>query len=324
MESKREQAFVGLFVLVATGLLVFVVFLLSGTMESGNVPYHAYFKNAGGVAPGTEVHYAGGPPVGRVKKVVADPKDPTRMEIDFDVSPDVPVKTDSAVTITSSSPLGDNFLGIIPGTAAAPRAPKNSTVKAIDFTSLDDIKAMLATLGPSATKLLDNMNDRVAALQITIDRVNDLLNDQNRAHISGTMANLDGMLQEDRPLVHSTLGHVNDASAKMSPLIDNLQKATTQANDVLAHVDAMLAEDRPDIHQAVVNLRQALASVNTLTDQLNHTMDANAENLDEIIDNLRHVTDNLNSFTETIKTRPYTLIRSSGEKPHAPGQAPPQ
>lgn len=324
MESKREQAFVGLFVLVATGLLVFVVFLLSGTMEGGNIPYHSYFKNAGGLAPGTEVHYAGGPPVGRVKKVVADPKDPTHMEIDFDVNPDVPVKTDSAVTITSSSPLGDNFLGIIPGTTAASRAPKDSVVKAIDFTSLDDIKAMLATLGPSATKLLDNMNDRVAALQITIDRVNDLLNDQNRAHISGTMANLDGMLQEDRPLVHSTLGHVNDASAKMSPLIDNLQKATTQANDVLAHVDAMLAEDRPDIHQAVINLRQALASVNQLTDQLNHTMDANAENLDEIIDNLRHVTDNLNSFTETIKTRPYTLIRSSGEKPHAPGQAPPQ
>lgn len=324
MESKREQALVGLFVLVATGLLVFVVFLLSGTMESGNVPYHAYFKNAGGLAPGTEVHYAGGPPVGRVKKVMDDPKDPTRMEVDFDVSPDVPVKTDSAVTITSSSPLGDNFLGIIPGTAAAPRAPKNSMLKAIDFTSLDDIKAMLATLGPSATKLLDNMNDRVTGLQVTIDRVNDLLNDTNRAHISGTMANLDGMLQENRPLVHSTLGHVNDASAKMSPLIDNFQKAANQANDVLSHVDAMLAEDRPDIHQAVVNLRQALASANALTDQLNHTMDANAENLDEIIDNLRHVTDNLNSFTETIKTRPYTLIRSSGEKPHAPGQAPPQ
>jgi phospholipid/cholesterol/gamma-HCH transport system substrate-binding protein len=324
MESKREQALVGFFVLVATGLLVFVVFILSGTMESGNIPYHAYFKNAGGLVPGTEVRYAGGPSVGRVKKVADDPKDPTRMEVDFDVSPDVPMKTDSAVTITSTSPLGDNFLGIIPGTAAAPRAPKGMTIKAIDFTSLDDIKGMLATLGPSATKLLDNMNDRVTGLQITIDRVNDLLNDANRQHISGTMANLDGMLQEDRPVVHSTLNHVNDASAKMGPLIDNFQKASAQANDVLSHVDAMLAEDRPEIHQAVINLRQALASANQLTDQLNHTMDANAENLDEIIDNLRHVTDNLNSFTETIKTRPYTLIRASGEKPHTPGQAPPQ
>lgn len=325
MESKREQALVGFFVLVATGLLVFVVFLLSGTMESGKIPYRTFFKDAGGLVPGGEVHYAGGPPVGHVTKVMPDPQDPSRMEIDFDVNPDVPIKTDTAVTITSSSALGDNYLGIVPGkNPAAPRAPKGSTLKGKDFTSLDDVKDMLATLGPSATKLLDNMNDRVTGLQITIDRVNDLLNDTNRAHISSTMSNLDGMLQENRPLVHSTLGHVNDASAKMSPLIDNFQKAATQANEVLAHVDAMLAEDRPEIRQAVTNLRQALASANALTDQLNHTMDANAENLDEIIDNLRHVTDNLNSFTETIKTRPYTLIRSSGEKPHAPGQAPPQ
>ena len=324
MESKREQALVGLFVLIATGLLVFVVFLLSGTMESGKVPYRAYFKNAGGLVPGGEVHYAGGPSVGHVKKVMPDPEDPTRMEIEFELDPDVPVKTDSAVTITSSSALGDNFLGIIPGTKSAPRAPKGSTLKAKDFTSLDDVKDMLAGLGPSANKLLDNMNDRVVALQITIDRVNDLLNDTNRGHIAGTMANLDDMLKENRPVIHSALNNVNDASAKMGPLIDNFQKASTQANDVLAHVDAMLAEDRPEIRQAVTNLRQALASANALTDQLNHTMDANAENLDEIIDNLRHVTDNLNSFTETIKTRPYTLIRSSGEKPHAPGQAAPQ
>jgi phospholipid/cholesterol/gamma-HCH transport system substrate-binding protein len=324
MESKREQAFVGIFVIVATGLLVFVVFLLSGTLDRGDTPYRTFFKNAGGVAPGGEVHYEGGPSVGHVKKVTPDPNDPTRMEIDFDVSPETPVKTDSEVTITSSSALGDNYLGIISGSKTAPRAPAGSTIKARDFTSLDDIKAMLAGLGPSAQELIANLNDRVAALQITIDRVNDLLNDTNRGHISGTVANLDGMLGENRPVVHSALNHVNDASAKMSPLIDDFQKAVTQAQEVLSHVDAMMAEDRPEIHQAVINLRQALASANDLTDKLNHTMDANAENLDEIIDNLRHVTDNLNSFTETIKTRPYTLIRSSGEKPHNPGDAPPQ
>jgi len=39
---------------------------------------------------------------------------------------------------------------------------------------------------------------------------------------------------------------------------------------------------------------------------------------------LRHVTENLNSFTETIKTRPYTLIRASGEKPHSPGESLPK
>ena len=61
MESKREGALVGLFVLVAAGLLIVTVFLLSGTLGRGDTPYKAYFKNAGGLSPGAEVRYAGRP-----------------------------------------------------------------------------------------------------------------------------------------------------------------------------------------------------------------------------------------------------------------------
>src|SRR5271156_6359089 len=129
MESKREGALVGLYVLVAAGLLIVTVFLLSGTLGRGDTPYKAYFKNAGGLSPGSEVRYAGGPAVGRVEKVQSDPQDPTRMEIDFSVEPSIPIKTDSIAQITSVSPLGDNFLGIVPGTASAPRAPAGTTLK---------------------------------------------------------------------------------------------------------------------------------------------------------------------------------------------------
>ena len=77
MESKREQAVVGLFVLIAAGLLIVTIFILSGTFSGGLVPYHAYFKNAGGLMPGTEVRYAGGPPIGRLsRKSARDPKIP--------------------------------------------------------------------------------------------------------------------------------------------------------------------------------------------------------------------------------------------------------
>jgi len=183
---------------------------------------------------------------------------------------------------------------------------------------------MLSQMGPSATKLLNNLNDRATELQVTIARVNDLLNDRNRANISGTIDDLHGMIHEDRPLVHSTLQHVNDATAKMNPLIDQFHDAVAKAKETLDHVDSMIGEDRPEVHQAVINLRQALANADQLTDQLNRTLNTNAENIDEIIDNLRHVTENLNSFTETIKTRPYTLIRSSGVKPHKPGEGVPK
>src|ERR1700733_7814462 len=129
MESKREEALVGLFVLVAAGLLIVTVFILSGTLGHGNVPYRAYFKNAGGLSPGAEVRYAGGPAVGRVTKVISDPQDSTRMEVDFSLEPTVPVKTDSVAEITAVSPLSDNFLGIIPGAIGSPRAPSNATLQ---------------------------------------------------------------------------------------------------------------------------------------------------------------------------------------------------
>lgn len=324
MDSKREAALVGLFVLVATGLLVLTVFLLSGTFRHGDIPYRAYFKNAGGLAPGTQVRYAGGPPVGRVLKVQSDPQDPTRMEIDFSVQPDVPVKTDSAAIITSTSPLADNFLGILPGTAAAPRAPHDATLKSVEYVSFADLTALIGDLGPNANDLVRNLNARAVALKDTLDRVNDLLNAQNRANISASFGSVRGMLEEDRPAIHSAVVNLSQSSAKIAPLIDNFRKTSSEANDALSHLDAAITEDSPDLHQAVASMRQALASAASLTDQLDRTLNTNAEDLDEILDNLRHVTDNLNAFTETIKTRPYTLVRTSGVKPRNPGDPPPK
>ncbi len=324
MESRSESALVGLFVLVAAGLLIVTVFILSGTLGRGDTPYRAYFKNAGGLSPGAEVRYAGGPAIGRVKKVISDPQNPTRMEVDFSVDPSTPVKTDSTATITSVSPLGDNFLGILPGTLGAPKAPENSVLQSKEFTSLSDVTDMIARLEPKADTLLDNLNDRVVALKVTMDRVNDLLSPQNRSNISDSLANLRGMLAENRPVIRQTLNNVNATSAKLGPLIDDFRKTAAQADTTLAHLDATIGENRADLHQAILDLRQSLNSTVAITAQVNDLLSTNTENLDEIIDNLRHVTENLNDFTETIETRPYTLIRSSGVKPHEPGQAPPK
>ncbi len=46
------------------------------------------------------------------------------MEVDFSLDPSVPVKTDSVAEITAVSPLSDNFLGIIAGSAGAARASR--------------------------------------------------------------------------------------------------------------------------------------------------------------------------------------------------------
>ncbi len=324
MDAKKEQAVVGLFVIVVVLLLVVTIFMMAGRLNSGNISYRTYFKNAGGLQPGSQVRYAGGPSVGRIDKVASDPHDSTRMEVDFDIRPDIPVKTDSVAEITSVSPLGDNFLGIRAGTAAAPRAPQGSTLRSVEYSSFADIAALVAQLGPSANRLIDNLNGRTTQLQVTLDRVNDVLNDQNRANISGSLSNARGMLEENRQPIHSTLNHLNESSAKLGPLIDDFRKTSRQADDALAHLDAVVSENRPDLHKSIQDLRQSLASAENLTDQLNRTLNANSENLDEIINNMQQATDNLNEFTDTIKTRPYTLLRSADVKQHKPGEPPPK
>jgi ABC-type transporter Mla subunit MlaD len=177
---------------------------------------------------------------------------------------------------------------------------------------------------PAAKELLNNLNERAVELKVTLARVNDVLNDENRGNISGSLSEMHGILRENRPAIHSTINHLDETSAKLNRLMDDMKKTLAQANETLNHADAMITENRPDVRKALVNLRQTLVSANSLMDQLDRTINSNSENLDEIIENVRQITDNMNQFTETIKTRPYSLIRTSEPKQHQPGHPPPQ
>ena len=320
--TRRQEAIVGLFVIIAIGLLIATVFSLTGFFNRGDVPYRAFFKNAGGLRPGGEVRYAGGPPVGRVENVRTDSRDTTRMEIVFRVKPDVPVKIDSVAIISSNSPLSDNFLGIVPGTNPAPRAPAGYTLKSNEYVGFGELEAELADLGPQARILLGNLNQRVTELQVTVARVNDVLNDKNRANLSASLGTARAVLDENRQPLHSTVIHFDEASAKIAPLLEDLKKTNADARQTINTLEGTIAENRTDLRESIAELRHVLETANNVTDQLDRTLNANGENIDDILNNFRQASQNLRQFTETLKQRPYTLLRSSMPAPHEPGRVP--
>jgi phospholipid/cholesterol/gamma-HCH transport system substrate-binding protein len=320
--TRREEALVGLFVLIAAGLLIATVFSLTGFFSRGDLRFRAFFKNAGGLRPGGEVRYAGGPPVGRIDSVRSDPHDTTRMEIVFHLRPDVPVKTDSLAEITSNSPLGDNFLGIRPGSSAAPRAAPDSVLRSKEYVGFADLEQQLNDLGPQAQQLLGNLNKRVSELQVTIARVNDVLNDRNRANLGASLDQVRGLLEENRKPLHATISNLQDASAKISPLLDDLKKTNAQAQKTIDTLEGTLSENRPDIRKSVEDLRRLLATANDVADQLENTLSSNGENIDEILSNFREASQNLRQLTEELKQRPYTLLRSAPVPAHEPGKIP--
>ena len=319
MNSRGEQVWVGLFVLVAAALLIGTVLSVAGTFRRGNIPHRAYFKFAGGLEPGAAVRF-GGMKAGSVQAVRVDPDDSTRIEVDFNVARDIPLKTDSIAKIASLSALGDNYVELTPGTRQAAAAAPGSVVSSTESTSFSDLGGMVGELQPMMQQVLQNLNQRLNELQVTMARANDLLSDQNRSNISAALGNANSMLAESRPKVSATLTNVQIASAQMRPLLDDLKKTMAQANDALGHIDAVVLENRQDLRSSVAELRQTLLTASSVMDQLERTLDYNVDNIDQTLENVRVTTQHLKDLTETLKRRPYTLIRADRPREHNPGE----
>ncbi len=321
MDAKREQAMVGLFVVVATTLLLATLFTLSGFFSGGNPRYHTYFKFAGGLQPGSPVSFTG-LKSGRVEELHISDKRPGEVEVVFSVDAKTPVKTDSVVKIMSLSALGENQLDVGAGTPAAPRAQDGAVLPSKEQFGIAQLSEKLETLAPQVDKLLTEMNLRVKELQVTIANVNDLVGDTNRANVAKSLAEVRGMLEESRPVVKRSLANVDASSAKFPALVDDLKKTIADAKESINKIEGLIDENRPDVRLAVENLRKTLSSADAAASQVDRSLNYNAENIDEILENIRVTTENLKQFTDSIKQRPSSLIRSSSPPDRKPGTPP--
>jgi ABC-type transporter Mla subunit MlaD len=230
------------------------------------------------------------------------------------------LKTDSVAKITSLGALDENYVEIGTGTKDAPLAPPGSEVKSADAIGIGDLGGMIGNLAPIAQQALQSLNQRLTELQVTVARVNELLNDKNRENISASLGNLNAMLAEDRPKLSASLTNVQTASAKIVPLLDNLKTTMNQANVALSHVDSVLVENREDLRTIVVELKGTLLTASSLMEQVQNMADHNTGNIDDILANLRDTTENMRQLTDTLKARPSMLIRGNTVKDRIPGE----
>jgi len=339
MEATREKALVGAFVLVAAALLFGVTMALTGGIGASRVPHRAYFKFSGGLESGAPVRFAG-LNIGKVTHVHVDPSDTTRIEIDFAVDPDAPIRTDSVARISSMGLLSDNFLEISAGTSPAARAASGSIVASKEAFGFDEIGDAVEAMLPDGKAALKGLNADLDNLHTTIDEANDLLNEKNRANLAGTLSTLNGTLAELRPELNKTLKTLDDMladaqpriattltnvqalTAKLDPLLDDLNKTVDTANNALTHVDVTVGENRDDIRASVGSLRQVLEKATVLVGQLNSTLNQNSDDIDETLDNVRLATENLRQLTDTLKASPTAIIRGTGVKDRKPGAVP--
>src|SRR5260370_15574954 len=124
-------------------------------------------------------------------------KDSSHVRMTLSVKAGLPVKTDSHVKIMSLSPLGDNHLEIVPGREKAALAAAGSILQSEPYVDFNALTAKINEIAPQAQQLLKTLNDRAGELQMTLNRVNDLLSDSNRANLAGPLAETRGVIAEN-------------------------------------------------------------------------------------------------------------------------------
>jgi phospholipid/cholesterol/gamma-HCH transport system substrate-binding protein len=323
MARTNEEIKVGVVVVVAALLFLVALVFVGGVnlLRKKKVEYTTYFKFAGGLEPGSLVRF-GGFKVGTIKSASLDPEDTTRIQVILQVDDGTPIHTNSKARISSLGFLGENYLEISAGTRDAAPLPPGSEIPTVEIVQLADVLTNVNNITVNATKLVNDLDDRVLALSdstnLLIKNLNEVVSPENKEHFSSVLANADGMLKQSRPHMEKTLNNLETASGKVSPAIDNLNGTISKANTLTDHLDAVVVENRKEIHDTLLRLQTSLADAERMINDLDDTLGANRGNLDETLENIRATSENLKEFTDTLKQRPYSLIRIKAEKDRLP------
>jgi len=323
MARNNEEIKVGVVVVVAALLFLVALVFVGGVnlLRKKKVEYTTYFKFAGGLEPGSLVRF-GGFKVGTIKSASLDPEDSTRIRVVLEVDDGTPIHTNSKARISSLGFLGENYLEISAGTRDAGPLPAGSEIPTVEIVQLADVFNNVNNITVNATKLVNDLDDRILALSdnanLLIKNLNEVVSPENKEHFGSVLANADGMLKVSRPHMEKTLANLETASGKLSPAIDNLNGTVSKANKLTDHLDAVVVENRKQIHDTLLRLQASLADAERMINDLDDTLGANRGNLDETLENIRATSENLKQFTDTLKQRPYSLIRIKAEKDRMP------
>src|SRR5712692_8144950 len=323
MPRNREEVKVGLVVILAGILLLASLVFVGGVnlLRKKKVTYTTYFKFAGGIESGSFVRF-GGLKVGSVQAAEIDPGDSTRIRVQLRVNAETPVRTNSRARISTLGFLGENYVEISPGTREAALLAPGREIPPLEIVQLADVFNNVNNITVNANRLVNDLDDKFMVLAANanelVKNLNAVTNPENRQHIEATLRNIDAILADSRPKLSQTLDHLQMASGKLSPALDNANAAIVRANTLVGNMNGLVQENRQEIHQVLVRLGDSIVDLRQLLVEIDDLVVNNRANVDETLENIRVSSQNLKQFTGTIKQRPFSLLRVKAERDRVP------
>ena len=215
METRASYALVGASIIV--GIVAFIGFILwLGQVQFNRsfAEYDVVFDGAvNGLSEGGQVRYLG-ISVGEVTDLSLDATSQDRVVARIRIDSETPVREDSKAILDFAGLTGVTFIQIRPGTPDSPLLPKRT---GSNLPRLETERTALAEIFESGEDLMSNA-------QITMSRINELMDAENQLNFKETLANIETITRafaEDEEL----LGQVADAIAKLAEAGESVGEA---------------------------------------------------------------------------------------------------
>lgn len=328
MNPKVSYTLVGAFVLLLGAAIVTAIVWLSSA--GGDKTYDTYLTYMGesvsGLTVNARVSY-NGVEIGRVSDIRLDHEDPSQVRIQLEIESGSPVKTDTVAKLASSGITGVAHVELSGGTAEAPRL---EAAPGEEFPVIASQPSLFVRLDASITTLVEELTGAASSLTDVADRVELLLDEENRETIGDILANVETFTVEIQSIVADVkvfTGNVAEASEGLPRLMASAERVVARAEDTMVSfeagalsIDNAGADVSAAAHALEASVEGVAEGVERMLSDLTPFTRGVPSRLVYLVDELNLLAATLRRFAQDIENNPDTLIFGRRDFVRGPGE----
>jgi phospholipid/cholesterol/gamma-HCH transport system substrate-binding protein len=311
-EIQWSQLKVGALVVAGAAILVFLIFLMSGStggLFSQKLVLRTYFGSAAGLKQGAPVTIED-VTVGNVKRLRLVPdRNPTPVEVTMEVGGDAfkMLHTDSVTAIAQAGVLGDSYVNISSAHATGPEPKNNAELKARQVSTIQEVVDTSQEALEQVTTMVKKTNVLMDTLNSSQGSMGKFLHDPALYnHLTQLSTNLEDVTKSISQGKGSLGKLVKDDTfyTKLNAAVDQLHDITAGLNEGKGTAGKLLKDE-----SLYNNLNTAAANANKLLEGINKGEGAMgklakdpefAKKLDSAVTNLNTILSGINEGKGTL------------------------
>ncbi|BAK68568.1 MULTISPECIES: MlaD family protein [Sphingobium] len=262
METRSNNVFVGVIVLLLAALAIGGAFWFARISEADQREYDIFFRQSvSGLAKGSSVTYSG-VPSGQVKNIELWHKDPRFVRVRVVVDRKTPILQGTTATINGVGFTGVSEIQLAGAVRGAP--PLGCPERDRDSVCPEGVP-VIPTKPGALGELLNSAPMLLERITTLTERLTELLDDRNQRNIAGILANIDkltGDLAASGPELAQTIVQTRATLESAARAADALAQAANNTNELVT------SEGKP----LIADLRATVQSARSTLDGLDATI----------------------------------------------------